>query len=174
MPYLQHYVEQKEGKPISYWSLVHKNVLVPLGAGDFSLLKSIEPDSSEGIPLLAYGAWPTLDNAAKIALLFANEGNHKGQQLIHKEKCKEALGRTYWKGYDTGNDYRGKYYRHSFWATSLKTDKCIINLTYMLGYDGNYVWFLPSGTIAIRFMDEYDLNFSSLIKHIEKIQSSCS
>lgn len=75
---LQHYVEQKEGKPISYWSLVHKNVLVPLGAGDFSLLKTIEPDSSEGIPLLAYGAWPTLDNAAKIALLFVNEGNHKG------------------------------------------------------------------------------------------------
>ena len=40
-------------------------------------------------------------------------------------------------------------------------------------YNENYVWFFPSGVIAIRFMDEYDLDFNDLVKGIEKIRSSC-
>lgn len=43
----------------------------------------------------------------------------------------------------------------------------------MLGYGGNCLWFFPSGVIAIRFMDEYDLDFRDLVKGIEKIRSSC-
>ena len=170
---LQNYVEKKEGKAISYWDLVHENVLVPLSLENFTLLRTQETDGSEGLPILAYGAWPTLDEAAKIALLFSKEGNYKGQQLLHREKCREALGRTAWKGYSSGNDSRGKYYRHSFWATEVRTHRCKVDVTYMLGYGGNYIWFFPSGAIAIRFMDEYDLDFKDLVKGVEKIRSSC-
>jgi CubicO group peptidase (beta-lactamase class C family) len=174
LPYaLQNYLERKEGMGISYWELVHENVLVPLGAEDFTLLCTVETDGSEGIPILAYGAWPTLDDAAKIALLFSKEGNYMGQQLLHREKCLEALGRTAWTGYSTGNDSRGKNYRHSFWATDVRANRCNVDVTYMLGYGGSYVWFFPSGVIAIRFMDEYDLDFKDLVKGIEKIRSSC-
>jgi len=170
---LQNYAEQKEGTGISYWNLVHENVLVPLGAESFTLRRTIETDGQEGLPLLGYGAWPTLDEAAKIALLFSQEGNYGGQQLLNREKCREALGRTVWDGISTGNDYRGKYYRHSFWAKDVRTRGCKVNVSYMLGYGGNYVWFFPSGAIAIRFMDEYDLDFRDLVKGVEKIRSSC-
>ncbi len=170
---MQHYVEEKEGLGISYWDLVHDNVLVPLGIENFVLRRTIENDGSEGLPLLGYGAWPTLDEAAKMALLFSNEGNYRGQQLLHREKCREALGRTYWKGISTGNDYRGKYYRHSFWTKDIRANGCKVEVTYMLGYGGNYVWFFPSGVIAIRFMDEYDLEFKDLVKGVEKFMSSC-
>ncbi|MFB6320448.1 serine hydrolase domain-containing protein [Saccharicrinis sp. FJH54] len=170
---LQNYVEQKEGSGVRYWDLVHENVLVPLGAEDFIVLHTIESDNSDGLPILAYGAWPTLDNAAKIALLFSEEGYYNGQQLLSREKCREAMGRTAWKGYSTGNDYRGKYYRHSFWATDVSANGCDVDVTYMLGYGGNYVWFFPSGVIALRFMDEYDLEFKDLVKAVERIRSSC-
>ena len=170
---LQNYVEKKEGKAMPYWELVQENVLVPLGIENFALLRTVEADGSEGIPILAYGAWPTLDEAAKIALLFSKEGNFKGQQLLHREKCREALGRTAWKGYSTGNDPRGKNYRHSFWAAEVRANGCNVDVTYMLGYGGNYVWFFPSGVIAIRFMDEYDLDFKELVKGVERIRSSC-
>lgn len=170
---LQNYVEKKEGKKISYWDLIHENVLVPLGAEDFALRCTVETDGSAGLPLLGYGAWPTLDEAAKIALLFSQEGNYKGQQLLHREKCREALGRTGWAGIRTGKDYRGESYRHSFWARDVRANRCNVRVTYMLGYGGNYVWFFPSGAIAIRFMDEYDLDFRDLVKGIEKIRSSC-
>jgi CubicO group peptidase (beta-lactamase class C family) len=170
---LQNYVEEKEGTGSSYWNLLRENVLVPIGAEDFTLLHTVESDGSEGIPLLAYGAWPTLDNVAKIALLFSKEGMYRGQQILNREKCREALGRTNWKGYSTNNDWRGEYYRHSFWATDVRTNGCKVNVTYMLGYGGNYVWFFPSGAIAIRFMDEYDFDFKALVRGVERIRSSC-
>ena len=170
----QNYIEKEEGMGISYWDLVYENVLVPIGAEDFILRRTVETDGSAGLPLLAYGAWPTLDEAAKIALLFTQEGNYKGQQLLHREKCREALGRSPWTGMDTGNDYRGNHYRHAFWATDVRANGCKVNVTYMLGYGGNYIWFFPSGAIAIRFMDEYDLDFKNLVKGVEKISPSCN
>ncbi len=170
---MQYYVEKKEGTGFSYWDLVYDNVLVPIGAEDFILRRTVEADGSAGLPLLAYGAWPTLDEAAKIALLFTQEGNYKGQQLLHMEKCREALGRTTWNGINTNKDYRGEHYRHAFWVMDVRANGCKIEVTYMLGYGGNYIWFFPSGAIAIRFMDEYDLDFKDIVKGVEKISPSC-
>jgi CubicO group peptidase (beta-lactamase class C family) len=170
---LQNYVEKNEGAGIDYWDLVYDNVLVPLGADNFTLRRTVEADGSAGLPLMGYGAWPTLDEAAKIALLFSQEGSYNGQQLLHREKCREALGLTGWDGISTGNDYRGKSYRHSFWAKDVRANGCKVNITYMLGYGGNYVLFFPSGAIAIRFMDEYDLDFRDLVRGVEDIRSSC-
>lgn len=167
---LQHYVEKKEDKKICYWDLVHENVLVPIGAEYFTLRHTVESDGSKGIPILAYGAYPTLDEAAKIALLFSNNGNYKGQQLLHREKVREAFGLTKWAGYNVNND---KNYKHSFWSKSISTERCDISVTYMWGYGGNYVFFLPDNIIVFRFMDEYDLDFDDLIQRVERLKSSC-
>ena len=171
---MQNYVAEKEGPNTNYWDLVRENVLKPIGAEYFSLQQTIETDGSHGIPRLAYGALPTLDEAAKIALLFLNEGEYDGRQLLNRNKTREALGRTDWSGYSTDNDYRGSNYRHSFWSTSLRANGCTVDVSYMLGYGGNYIWFLPSDIVAFRFMDEYDLDFRDLISGIEKIRSSCA
>ena len=170
---LQNYVEEKEGSQINYWDIIHKNVLVPIGAEYFTLRQTLEIDGSKGIPILAYGALPTLDEAAKISLLFTNEGNYQGEQLLHQGKTREALGRTTWPGYTTENDYRGSRYRHGYWSTDVRTNECTIDVTYMLGYGGNYVLFLPSNTVIIRFMDEYNLDFKDLVQSVEKVKSSC-
>lgn len=170
---MQQYVEEKLGSGIAYWDLIQKDVLEPMGAGDFMLMHTVEPDGSRGLPLLAYGAWPNLDHAAKIALLFSNEGIYNRNQLIHREKCREALGRTDWPGYSTSNDSRGKLYRHSFWVDFVKANGCNVEVSYMLGFGANYIWFLPSNLIAIRFMDEYDFNYKPLVKALESVKSSC-
>ncbi|MCO6477806.1 MAG: beta-lactamase family protein [Phaeodactylibacter sp.] len=170
---LQKYVEEKEGGKVNYWDLVHENVLVPIGAEHFTLLHTIEKDDDQAIPILAYGALPTIDEAAKIALLFANEGNYKGQQILNKERVREAFGETEWNGYSTNNDFRGKNYQHSFWSTEINTGRCKIRATYMLGFGENYVVFLPSKVIIFRFLDEHGLDISQLIKSVENIRSSC-
>jgi hypothetical protein len=133
----------------------------------------VEADGSQGIPILAYGALPTLDEAVKIAVLFSNAGSHHGRQLLHREKTREALGRTAWVGYSTGGDARGMNYRHSFWSTTISTSACDVEAVYMLGYGGNYVVFLPSGAILLRFMDEHDYDLSALVQKIEALKSSC-
>jgi len=35
------------------------------------------------------------------------------------------------------------------------------------------VLFFPSGVIALRFMDEYDLDLKELILAVEEVRSSC-
>lgn len=170
---LQNYVENKEGSNVNYWDMVHDNVLVPIGAEHFTVLHTIETDGSDGIPFLAYGALPTLDEAAKISLLLSNEGRYRGHQLLQKEKTREALGRTAWAGYSTDNDYRGTRYRHSFWSKNISTPNCEVEVSYMLGYGGNYVLFLPSRAVIFRFMDEYDLDINKLVQAVEKVKSSC-
>lgn len=164
---LQNYVEQKEGAGIYYWDLVHESVLVPIGAEFFTLRHTLESDGSKGIPILAWGALPTLDEAAKIAMLFSNEGEYEGQQLLSSAKTREALGRTAWAGYST--DERGVNYRHSFRSTTFKTAmRCKVNVSYMLGWGANHVLFLPNDVIIIRFMDEYDFDIDALIQKVEK------
>ena len=170
---LQNYVEEKEGPGVNYWDLVHDNVLVPIGAENFTLRHTLESDGSKGIPILAYGAFPTVDEAAKIALLISNEGEYQGQQILSREKIREALGRTDWTGYNT--DERGVTYRHSFRSTSVRTSIfCKVNVSYMLGFGANYVMFLPEDVIVIRFMDEYDFEMDDLIRRVAKQVPLCS
>ena len=170
---LQNYVRRMEGEGVYYWDLVRDNVLVPIGAEHFALLHTVEADGSQGIPILAYGALPTLDEAAKIAVLFSREGRHNRQQLLHREKTREALGRTEWAAYSTRGDARGMTYQHSFWSTTNRTPECDVEVVYMLGYGGNYVLFLPSGAIVVRFMDEHDYDLSDLVQGVEALKSSC-
>ena len=170
---LQKYVEEKEGPDINYWDLVHKHVLVPIGAEYFTVLHTIEEDDRAAIPILGYGALPTIDEAAKIAMLFSNEGQHKGIQILNKDRVKEVFGKTDWNGYSTNNDHRGSNYQHAFWSKEIKTRDCRVKATYMLGFGEHYVVFLPSGAIIFRFLDEHDLNIDNLIKRVEKLRSSC-
>jgi CubicO group peptidase (beta-lactamase class C family) len=169
---LQNYVEEKEGPGTYYWDLVHENVLVPIGAEHFTVRHTLESDGSKGIPILAYGAMPTLDEAAKIAMLISNEGEYAGQQILDREKIREALGRTDWNGYDT--DERGVTYRHSFRSKTFRTSlRCKVDVSYMLGWGANHVLFLPDDVIIIRFMDEYDFEIDDLVQSVEKQIPSC-
>ncbi len=170
---LQKYVEEKEGTDVNYWDLVREYVLVPIGAEHFKVLHTLEENEKDAIPILGYGALPTIDEAVKIALLFANEGRHGGKQLLHKERTKEIFGETDWKGHSTNDDFRGSNYQHAFWSKKVKANGCKVRATYMLGFGENYVVFLPSGAIIFRFLDEHDLNIDKLIRAVENIRSSC-
>jgi hypothetical protein len=64
-------------------------------------------------------------------------------------------------------------YRHSFWSTTIRTSACDVEAVYMLGYGGNYVGFLPSGALLLRFMDEHDYDLSALVQRVESLKSSC-
>jgi hypothetical protein len=78
---IQKFVEEKEGEEVNYWDLVRENVLIPIGAEYFSVVGTLEKDDKNALPLLGLGAMPTIGEAAKIALLFANDGSYEGPQI---------------------------------------------------------------------------------------------
>lgn len=170
---LQQYVSQKENSEESYWKLVEENVLKPMQAENFSVLHTIEEPGKTAIPILAYGALPNLDEAAKIALLFANEGRYKDRQLLNKDKVKQIFSKNEWPGYATSGDYRGSHYRHSFWSKKITSQKCAFDVTYMLGFGENYIVFLPNDVILFRFLDEHDLDIDELIQETAAVTNIC-
>lgn len=167
---LQHLVEEREGVGVFYWDLVREDVLAPIGAEGLELLLTRDPEEAERIPYMGFGARPTLDQAAKIAVLIANEGEHDGQQLLNAAKVREALGRTDWSGYKI--DWK-RSYRHSFWSQSIRAERCRAEIPYMQGYGGNHVLFMPSGVIVFRFTDEHGEDIEPLVQGVERVRSSC-
>jgi CubicO group peptidase (beta-lactamase class C family) len=167
---LQNYVEEREGEGVQYWDLVEENVLTPIGAEGFRVLHTRDEDTSERIPILGLGGFPTVDAAAKIALLIFNEGEHEGSQVLNRNRIREALGRTEWQGYPAGSRTR---YRHSFWSRSLRAGGCRFDVAFMEGLGGNHVLLLPGGVLVFRFMDELDMDFVPLVRAVERVRSSC-
>jgi CubicO group peptidase (beta-lactamase class C family) len=172
---MQKYVEKKEGKGVYYWDLVRENVLKPIKADYLALQHTEESDGSKGIPTLGWGAFPTIDETAKIALLLSNEGEYMGQQLLHKGKIREALNRTEWRGYVAypSRNNHPRNYSHSFWSHDVRNAKCKLKILYMLGHGGSYVTFLPSNAVLIRFMDKMDYYIDPLVLAVEEIRTSC-
>lgn len=147
---MQQYVEAREGAGVYYWDLVAENVLKPIGVYHFPIQKSLEANGAEGIPTMGWGAFPTADDTAKIAMLFMNEGVHDGVQLLHGTRTREATNKTAWPGYEVGD---GRFYQHSFWLNTFNINGCSFKVPYMLGHGANYVALAPSGVIIIRYMD---------------------
>jgi CubicO group peptidase (beta-lactamase class C family) len=167
---LQHYVEEQEGPGARYWELVREEVLDPIGAGDLPLLNTRDEDPASRVPLLGFGARPTLDEAAKIAALIRDEGTYEGQQILHAGRIREALGKTGWEGMRVDGRTR---YRHAFWSRSVRVGGCRSEVSYMQGHGGNLVMLLPSGVLVFRFMDEQADDVRALARAAERLRSSC-
>ncbi len=172
---MQKYVEKKEGKGVYYWDLVRGKVLTPINASSLALQHTEESDGSQGIPTLGWGAFPTVDEAAKIALLMAAEGEYNGRQLLHRGKVREALLRTKWTGYPAypSRQNHPRTYSHSLWSHDVPNAACQLKMVYMLGHGGNYVAFLPNNSIFIRFADKMDYYVDPHIQAVEEIHTSC-
>ncbi|MCA9569957.1 MAG: serine hydrolase [Myxococcales bacterium] len=167
---MQGYVAAREGEGVRAWDLVREAVLEPIGAGDLDVLWTRDPDPADRLPLLGFGARPTLDEAAKIARLLADDGVHEGRQLLHAAKTREALGRTGGPGLRVDGRTR---YHHGLWRRSMRTGGCRVDVVYMQGHGGNHVLFLPSGVIVVQLTDELGEDIAPLVKRAERIRSSC-
>jgi hypothetical protein len=167
---MQKYVESIEGPTIYYWDLVKDNVLKPIGITRLAVQHTRESDSSQGVPIMAWGAYPTMDEIAKIAKLFANDGRHHDIQLLHLERTRESMSKTNWAGYAAT---RGRHYKNSFWSINVFRN-CNTTLTYMAGNGGNFVGFLPSGMIFIRFTDGEYNDPTAMAVASESYSDSCN
>lgn len=166
---LQNYVERHEGSGVHYWDMVREHVLVPIGAEGFGVIQTRDADPSDRIPILGLGAFPTLDEAAKIARLIDNEGEHEGMQLLNRNRIREALGRTEWKGYPA---FSGLRYSHSFWSKKVMVGLRKVPVSFMEGLGDNRVVFFPSGVITFQFTDEFDDEFNRFVQAVERVISA--
>jgi CubicO group peptidase (beta-lactamase class C family) len=171
---LNQYVKAKEGPDADYWELVRGNVLKPLGIEHLALTRTIEEEGRLGIPIMGWGSYPNVCEAAKIGKLLCDEGRFQDKQLLNRNKVREALYRTSKTGLGAGTSYgHAERYIHSMWIAHIALTTCEIHAPAMSGHGGNRVVMLPSGVVAIRFSDANFYDIAHMVAVAELYRSSC-
>ena len=169
------FLKQKAGPNAHLWDMVASEVLEPISIFHGPMMHTVEAGGARGIPLLAFGFYPTLDDVAKLTTLLQDGGRYDGQQVLSASRLAAALYRTAAMGLPTGwkNRFGDARYHLSFWSVPYRTTTgCFFQIPYMWGYGGNFVELMPNGVSAFRFADSNDLE--STIVAGEAIRPFCA
>lgn len=144
------------------WEMVEAEVLAPIGIHHAPLVRTLEPDGKRGFAWSSSGYYPTLDELAKIALLFRDLGAHAGRQLLHRRltadlmTAREAIRTKTDMSVDRGlpdeENMDEELYKMGFhlvpYVGSRSRKK--VFLPEMTGFGENQLIIFPNGLISIR------------------------
>lgn len=85
------FLKKMRGPQADAWTMVAEEVLRPIGIFQAPLVRTREPGGRDGPAWFSAGYYPTLDDLAKIALLFQDQGEHAGRQLLHRRLTAAVL-----------------------------------------------------------------------------------
>ena len=148
------YLKSEEGPDANLWDRVTDEVLRPIGIPHAPLVHTREPDGSRGVPIMAYGFLPTIDDMAKIAQLNQDRGAFDGQQLLYAEEIDMLLQGDPERGlpiHHWANEFGRGSYDVALWYTPMGTKEgCLAHVPFMWGSGGNFVVLMPNGMVGIR------------------------
>lgn len=82
---LDDFLKSRRGPQADIWDMLKKEVLGPIGIAQAPALRTDEEGGRSGYVLFNAGYYPTLDDLAKIALLYQRLGEHGGLQILNRE-----------------------------------------------------------------------------------------
>ena len=171
------FLKRRAGPNAQLWDMVVSEVFQPIGIFHAPMMHTVEADGGRGIPLLAIGLYPTIDDIAKLTTLLQNRGRYQDRQLLSAARLAEALDKSGTVGLPTGekNRFGDARYHLSFWSVPYRTDDgCLFQIPYMAGYGGNLVILLPNGLSAFRFADGFNFDVEAMVLAGESLRPFCS
>ena len=153
------YVRTREGADTGLWDMLTRDVFAPIGVRHMPIMRTREPAGRPGVPFFGYGLYLSIDNAARIAALFAAGGRHAGSQLLSAPRLAETVPAGDGVGLATGTRIRDGMvgYHRSFWLMPYRgRNGCRVRIPTMMGIGGNLVAMMPNGVIGYRFADAPD------------------
>jgi hypothetical protein len=88
---IDRFVKTVRGAHADAWDMLQSEVFEPIGIAHAPTVRTREPRSRRGLPWFNAGYYPTLDDLAKIALLYQSRGAHRGEQILHRILTEELL-----------------------------------------------------------------------------------
>jgi CubicO group peptidase (beta-lactamase class C family) len=85
------FLKSARGPGADAWDMLLEEVFAPIGIAHAPTIRTREAGGSRGVPWFNAGYYPTLDDQAKIALLYQNGGSWNGQQILHPTLTRELL-----------------------------------------------------------------------------------
>jgi hypothetical protein len=85
------FLKSIDGPNADVWDWLQKEVLRPIGIYHAPAVRTREVGGKDGVIWFNAGYYPTLDDLAKIALLYQHAGEYNGQQLLNRQLTQDAL-----------------------------------------------------------------------------------
>jgi hypothetical protein len=85
------FLRSKRGPDADAWDMLRKEVFEPIGIAQAPTVRTREAGGRDGYAWFNAGYYPTLDDLAKIALLYQDEGRHAGAQILHRGLTRDLL-----------------------------------------------------------------------------------
>ncbi len=143
------FAKAKDGRAV--WDFLAQEVYEPIGIFHAPTNATVDT-TGPGQPLMAYGHYATLDDLAKISLLFQNGGAWNGRQILDADLVAQILPKANPPGgaFDTSGDGT-TYYFFDWWHQRLESNEgCAVYVPQMSGWGGITVTLLPGDTVLLR------------------------
>lgn len=79
---LDGFLKSVRGPSADIWEMLRSEVFAPIGIRHAPVVRTREPDGTDGLAWFSAGYYPTVDDLAKIAMLYEDKGAHNGKQLL--------------------------------------------------------------------------------------------
>jgi len=88
---LQGFLKSVRGPQADLGEMVQNEVLTPIGIHQAPTVRTREAGGRDGLVLCNAGYYPTLDDLAKISLLYQSRGAHGGVQILNRELTTDLI-----------------------------------------------------------------------------------
>jgi CubicO group peptidase (beta-lactamase class C family) len=85
------YLKGVRGPGADVWDMLREEVFAPIGISAAPATRTREQGGQRGLIWFNAGYFPTLDDIAKIALLYQNRGEWGGRQILHRDLTTDLL-----------------------------------------------------------------------------------
>jgi hypothetical protein len=156
------FLKSVRGPDADAWEILQKEVFQPIGIAQAPAVRTREASGRDGPVWFNAGYYPTLDDLAKIALLYEDRGAHGGRQILHRDLTAQLMAAQGAIDKDgdasagsaarnpnapAANLYKMGFHYTPFVGSRTKTRQY---LPTMSGFGDNEVILFPGRTVAIR------------------------
>lgn len=189
------YLQTQQGPNADLFNLMRDEVYTPLHLTAGTLTTERTDNASAagsspttGRPFGAYGMFWTVDDIAKLATLFQNNGAAGATQLVDRGQMLAAMQRTTsdtgvaavsadLTGDADGTVAAGGYrYSNGVWAypTTNQVPGCGLRVPFMSGYGGITIAMMPNGATYYYVSDNGEFSWASTIAELNKLAPMCA
>jgi len=146
------FLKSVRGPDADVWDMLREEVFAPIGIAAAPAARSREPGGKRGLLLFSAGYFPTLDDIAKIALLYQGRGEWCGLQILHRELTQELLAGQGAIAKNGGSAGAGAAYKMGFHFTPYRSqsDGRLYRLPNLWGAGESEVILYPNGLVSIQ------------------------
>lgn len=189
------YLQSQAGSGADLFNTMVNDVYAPMGLNADTLTTERTDNAAQqgnsptsGRPFGAYGLFWTVDDVAKLATFFQNDGSVNGTQLVDRNLMLAAMQRlssdtgvaavsANLSGNGDGTESAGGYrYSNGLWAypTTSQVAGCALRVPFMSGYGGITIAMMPNGATYYYFSDAGQFVWANAIAELNKLAPMCA